>query len=39
MPTREAALVELGKVFRVIAKEYREKCVSLPAECTESAHI
>ncbi len=35
MDTREAALAELGKVFSMIAEEYREKGQSLPADSTE----
>ncbi len=38
MPTREAALQELGRVFDMIAEEYREKCLSLPADTTEIVH-
>jgi len=38
MPTREAALAELGKVFEMIAEEYREKGDSLPADTTEIVH-
>lgn len=30
-PTREAALAELASVFEMIAAEYREKGLSLPA--------
>ena len=35
MDTREAALAELSKVFDMIADEYREKGVPLPADTTE----
>ncbi len=35
MPTREAALAELSKVFEMIAEEYREKGLPLPADTTE----
>jgi predicted RNase H-like HicB family nuclease len=35
MPTREAALAELNQVFGMIAEEYREKGVPLPADTTE----
>ena len=35
MDTREAALAELSKVFEIIADEYREKGLSLPADSTE----
>lgn len=35
MPTREAALAELSNVFGIIAGEYAEKGVPLPADTTE----
>jgi predicted RNase H-like HicB family nuclease len=35
MGTREAALAELTNVFEMIAEEYREKGISLPADTTE----
>lgn len=35
MDTREAALAELTQVFNVIADEYREKGLKLPADTTE----
>ncbi len=38
MPTREKALEELGKVFKMISDEYREKGVPLPADTTEIIH-
>ena len=38
MPTREEALAELGKVFEMIADEYREKKLPLPADTTEILH-
>jgi predicted RNase H-like HicB family nuclease len=38
MPTREAALAELTKVFEMIAEEYREKGTALPADTTEIVH-
>lgn len=38
MLTREEALLELGKVFAMIAEEYREKGLSLPADTTEIVH-
>ena len=38
MPTREEALAELGRVFEMIAEEYREKGLSLPADTTEIVH-
>lgn len=38
MPTREAALAELTKVFEMIAEEYREKGLALPADTTEIIH-
>src|ERR1035441_1515983 len=34
MPTREAALAELGRVFEMIAAEHVEKGLSLPADST-----
>ncbi|HYV31840.1 MAG: type II toxin-antitoxin system HicB family antitoxin [Acidobacteria bacterium] len=38
MPTREGALAELTKVFEMIAEEYREKGIPLPADTTEIVH-
>ena len=38
MTTREAALAELANVFQMIAEEYREKGISLPADTTEIIH-
>jgi predicted RNase H-like HicB family nuclease len=38
MPTREAALTELSRVFEMIAEEYREKGAPLPADTTEIVH-
>lgn len=38
MPTRQAALAELTNVFQMIAGEYREKGVPLPADTTEIVH-
>jgi predicted RNase H-like HicB family nuclease len=38
MPTREAALAELTEVFNMIATEYREKRLPLPADSTEIVH-
>jgi predicted RNase H-like HicB family nuclease len=35
MPTRDAALKELSAVFGMIAREYREKGLSLPSDTTE----
>jgi predicted RNase H-like HicB family nuclease len=35
METREAALAELNNVFAMIAEEYREKGLKLPADSTE----
>jgi predicted RNase H-like HicB family nuclease len=35
MPTRDEALEELAKVFEMIAEEYREKGLALPADTTE----
>jgi predicted RNase H-like HicB family nuclease len=34
MPTREEALAELGRVFEMIAAEYGERGLSLPADST-----
>ena len=38
MPTREQALAELGEVFSMIAAEYQEKGLPLPADTTEVLH-
>jgi predicted RNase H-like HicB family nuclease len=38
MPTQEQSLAELRHVFEMIAEEYREKGVSLPADTTEIVH-
>jgi len=38
MPTREEALRELSDVFQMLAEEYREKGVTLPADTTEIVH-
>jgi predicted RNase H-like HicB family nuclease len=38
MPTREAALEELRKVFKMLAEEYAAKGVPLPADTTEILH-
>ncbi len=38
MQTREAALAELAGVFQMIAAEYKEKGLSLPADSTEIVH-
>ncbi len=38
MPTRESALDELTRVFEMIAEEYREKRIPLPADTTEIVH-
>jgi predicted RNase H-like HicB family nuclease len=38
MPTREEALAELNQVFAMIADEYREKDMPLPADTTEIVH-
>ncbi|MGH9358684.1 MAG: type II toxin-antitoxin system HicB family antitoxin [Terriglobia bacterium] len=38
MPARESALAELGSVFRMIAEEYSEKGIPLPADTTEIVH-
>ena len=38
MPTREAALAELNRVFELIAGEYRGRSMDLPADTTEIVH-
>jgi predicted RNase H-like HicB family nuclease len=38
MPTREETLAELSAVFQMIAEEYREKGLPLPADTTEIVH-
>jgi predicted RNase H-like HicB family nuclease len=38
MPTRENALAELTDMFRIIAGEYSEKRISLPADTTKILH-
>jgi predicted RNase H-like HicB family nuclease len=38
MPTKEEALAELSGVFEMIAAEYREKKMQLPADTTEIVH-
>ena len=38
MPSREEALAELSSVFAMIAEEYREKRLPLPADTTEIVH-
>ena len=38
MPTRAEALSELAGVFRMIADEYKEKGLPLPADTTEIVH-
>ena len=38
MSTREDALAELERVFEIIAAEYREKHLSLPADNTAIIH-
>ena len=38
MATREAALAELERVFEMIAAEYREKGLSMPADTTAIRH-
>jgi predicted RNase H-like HicB family nuclease len=38
MPTREEALAELSNVFAMIAEEYAEKRIPLPADSTEILH-
>ena len=38
MNTREEALAELSNVFRMIAEEYSERSIPLPADTTEIVH-
>jgi predicted RNase H-like HicB family nuclease len=38
MTTRQAALSELAAVFAMIAEEYKEKGLPLPADTTEIVH-
>lgn len=38
MATREEALAELERVFEMIAAEYREKGLSMPADTTAIVH-
>ena len=38
MPTREEALAELSCVFHMVAEEYREKGIPLPADTTQILH-
>ena len=38
MPSREEALAELSSVFEMIAEEYLDKCIPLPADTTEIVH-
>ena len=38
MPSREEALAELARVFEMIAEEYRDKCIPLPADTTAIVH-
>jgi len=38
MPTREEALIELARVFEMIAAEYQEKGLDLPQDTTEIVH-
>jgi predicted RNase H-like HicB family nuclease len=38
MPTRAEAISELEQVFLMMAAEYRDKGVSLPADTTEIVH-
>jgi len=38
MPSREAVLAELSGVFAMIAEEYRDKGLPLPADTTEIVH-
>jgi predicted RNase H-like HicB family nuclease len=38
MPSREEALAELSRVLAMIAEEFREKRLPLPADTTEIVH-
>lgn len=38
MATRESALAELSAVFEMIAEEYRERRIPLPADTAEIVH-
>ena len=38
MPTRGQALQELSSVFQMLADEYRDKGLTLPADSTEIVH-
>ncbi len=38
MPTREEALRELSSVFEMLAEEYQDKGIALPADSTEIVH-
>lgn len=38
MSTREAALEELAHVFKMLAEEYAQKGLPLPADTTEIVH-
>lgn len=38
MNSKEAALEELGRVFEMLAEEYREKNQPLPKDTTEIVH-
>jgi predicted RNase H-like HicB family nuclease len=38
MPTREETLSELNQIFKMIADEYRERGIPLPADTTEIVH-
>ena len=38
MPSRDEALAELTRVFEMIAEEYRERSLQLPADTTEIVH-
>ena len=38
MDTREAALEELGRVFRLIAEEHAERGQALPTDTTQIVH-
>jgi hypothetical protein len=38
MESREAALVELEKVFALIAQEHQDRGIALPKDTTEIVH-
>lgn len=38
MPSQEAALVELSRMFEMIVAEYEDKGLTMPADTTEIVH-